>query len=387
MAKFPPNEIISLLDVHLRFNLAESTAADLAFGQIADDSFLTTLKELKLGYGTSRGHQGLRNEIAHQRGISADQVLVTNGAMGSIFLVAFCLCEPGDEIVTVTPNFPLTLGIVSAIGATQKLIPLLFDESYALDLERLSAVLSEHTKLVVLVTPHNPSGTAISRKTIEAAVKLVTQKSPQAYVLVDEDFREAAYGDNPVAPSLAGFSERVLTTASLSKCHGAPGIRVGWLTCQDDGLLAQLALAKMHMVISCSGVDEAIGLRVLQRGQDILEERKVLLAQGVRAVETWVQHHAEYVEWVCPQAGALCCIRLKRARFNDRAVDRFYDQALKLQIQIASGIWFGEEKRVFRLGFGFLPMPVLEQALLATARALSNAKSDGPALHCNLQKS
>jgi len=59
MTKFPPNEIISLLDVNLKFNLAESTATNLTFGQIADDGFLSELKNLELGYGTSRGYEPL----------------------------------------------------------------------------------------------------------------------------------------------------------------------------------------------------------------------------------------------------------------------------------------------------------------------------------------
>ena len=106
MAKFPPNEIISLLDVNLKFNLAESTATNLTFGKIVDDAFLSELKKLELGCGTSRGYEPLRNEIASRTATSADKVMITNGAAGSIFLTAFTLCNFGDEVVTVSPNFP-----------------------------------------------------------------------------------------------------------------------------------------------------------------------------------------------------------------------------------------------------------------------------------------
>lgn len=363
MTKFPPNEIISLLDVNLKFNLAESTATNLTFGQIADDVFLSELNKLELGYGTSRGYGPLRNEIANRLSVPANTVMTTNGASSSIFLTAFSLCNAGDEIVTVSPNFPPTMDIISALGATKKTIPLSFDEKYELNIERLSSVLSERTRLVIFVTPHNPSGTSTTQKTIETAISLIQQKSPRAYILIDETYREATYGDNQAALSMAGFSERTLTTTSLSKCHGAPGIRLGWLTCNDSELLEQLALAKMNTVISCSVLDEMVGLHILKNSQTILNERKILLQKGVTIVENWIQKNTEFVEWVRPHAGALCCVRLRPDVFADAEVNAFYSQAGNAQIQLASGEWFGEQKRVFRLGFGFLPLPLLEQAL------------------------
>ncbi len=374
MTKFPPNEIISLLDVNLKFNLAESTATNLTFGQIADDVFLSELKKLELGYGTSRGYEPLRNEIANQLSIPANAVMTTNGAANSIFLTAFSLCNVSDEIITVSPNFPPTMDIISALGATKKTIPLFFDEKYELNIERLTSALSERTRLVIFVTPHNPSGTSITQKTIEAAINLIQQKSPRTYILIDETYREATYGDNQAALSMAGFSERVLTTASLSKCHGAPGIRLGWLTCNDGELLEQLTLAKMNTVISCSVLDEMVGLHILKNCQTILNERKILLQKGVTIVENWIQKNTEFVEWVRPHVGALCCVRLRPDVFSDTEVNAFYSHAGNAQIQIASGAWFGEQKRVFRLGFGFLPLPLLEQALSLLEDTLRKTK-------------
>ena len=374
MTKFPPNEIISLLDVNLKFNLAESTATNLTFGQIADEAFLSELNKLELGYGTSRGYEPLRNEIANRLSIPASTVMTTNGASSSIFLTAFTLCNAGDEIVTVSPNFPPTMDIISALGATKKTIPLSFDEKYELNIERLSSVLPERTRLVVFVTPHNPSGTSTAQKTIETAINLIQQKSPRAYVLIDETYREATYGDSQAALSMAGFSERILTTTSLSKCHGAPGIRLGWLTCNDSELLEQLALAKMNTVISCSVLDEMVGFHILRNSQNILGERKVLLQKGVTIVENWIQRNTEFIEWVRPNTGALCCVRLRPDVFTDAEVNNFYSHAGNAQIQLASGEWFGEQKRVFRLGFGFLPLPLLEQALSLLEDTLRKTK-------------
>lgn len=374
MTKFPPNEILSLLDVNLKFNLAESTASNLRLGQIADDAFLSELKNLELGYGTSRGYEPLRKEIANRLSIPAETVMTTNGSSGSLFLTAFSLCNTGDEIITVSPNFPPTMDIITAIGATKKTISVTFEEGYELNLEKLSSALTERTRLVIFVTPHNPSGTSTPQITLETAITLIEQKSPRAYVLVDETYREATYGENQAARSMAGFSERVLTTASFSKCHGAPGIRLGWLTCHDPKLMQQLTLAKMNTVISGSVLDEMVGFHILKNSQNILNERKILLKKGVTIVENWVHKNTYFVDWVRPQNGALCCVRLKPEVFTDNEVDAFYTHATNAQVQLASGEWFGEQKRVIRLGFGFLPLHLLEQALLLLEEAFKTIK-------------
>ena len=135
-----------------------------------------------------------------------------------------------------------------------------------------------------------------------------------------------------------------LQQTSLSKCHGAPGIRLGWLTCNDAELLEQLTLAKMNTVISCSVMDEIVGLHILKNSQGILDERKMLLQKGVTIVENWIQKNTEFIEWVRPNAGALCCVRLRPDVFTDAEVDAFYSQAGNAQVQLASGEWFGEQK-------------------------------------------
>ena len=77
-----------------------------------------------------------------------------------------------------------------------------------------------------------------------------------------------------------------------------------------------------------------------------------------------------HIDWVRPDAGAMCCVRLKPAVFDEAGVERFYS-ALKLQgVRVAPGDWFGEEPRVFRLGFGLPTAPELEQALERLSFAL-----------------
>ena len=83
---------------------------------------------------------------------------------------------------------------------------------------------------------------------------------------------------------------------------------IGWLTCNDAELLEQfLTLAKMNTVISCSVMDEIVGLHILKNSQGILDERKTLLQKGVTIVEHWIQKNAEFIEWVSRRWRTLLC--------------------------------------------------------------------------------
>jgi DNA-binding transcriptional MocR family regulator len=198
---------------------------------------------------------------------------------------------------------------------------------------------------------------------------------PEAYLLLDETYREAAYGDDAVAPSAIGLSPRVISCASLSKCHGAPGLRLGWAITRDAALKEQLVVAKFNTVISCSPLDETLALHVLERRDQIIGERRRRLAEGLAVTADWVRENEAFVEWVRPDAGALCCVRLKPSVFDNGAVDRFYANLARQGIRVANGTWFGDEARVFRLGFGLLSLADLTTALArlsATVRRISH---------------
>src|SRR5262249_49447744 len=156
------------------------------------------------------------------------------------------------------------------------------------------------------------------------------------HLLLDETYREAVYGDAPVAASAVGLSPKVISCASLSKCHGTPGLRLGWAITGDRALREQLVVGKFSTVISCSPVDEALALHVLAQRDRIIGERRSHLAEGLARTAAFVQANARLVDWVRPDAGALCCLRLKPAMFDDMAVRRFHDGLASEGVRVAS---------------------------------------------------
>ncbi|MGU7780118.1 pyridoxal phosphate-dependent aminotransferase [Burkholderia sp. PU8-34] len=373
LGRFPYNEIISLLDVNRPFNLAESTSQDLTVGEVLDLAGLEHIRDLKLGYSKSAGADVLRDAIADACKIPAGQVITTQGTALGLFLLAFEVCRPGDEAVLVTPCFPPCRDSLLGAGVTVREVRLSFESGYRLDLDRIEASLSPKTRLVSLASPQNPAGIQTSRAEIEKLLALMARRAPEAILFVDETYREATYGDNVVVDSVAGLDSRIVTGASVSKALGAPGLRTGWITVADADLRARLTVAKMNTVISGSVLDETLAAALLRNREAVLAPRRRLLAGALDEVASWCTTEAKRIEWVRPNAGALCCVRLRSDALDDDAVARFWNLLPRHDLQLASGAWFGESDRVFRLGFGYLPPASLGPALSALSLTLDAA--------------
>jgi len=365
--KFPPNDIISLLNERLELNLAESTNKDLILEEIWDETFSQGLKELKLDYGTSQGNEEFRELVGKKLEVDKEKIIITNGSAFGIFLSILCLCDKKDEIITVQPNFPPTMDLIDGLGFKRKLLKLSFEKGYQLDEEELFKTVSEKTKLIILVSPLNPTGTTLSKEKVERISARLNIEYPNCKLLIDETYREATYGNNKEIPTFAGLKDNIITVSSLSKCHGTPGLRIGWLYSSDDEFIKEVGVAKMNIVISNSVLDEYVAIQILKKESEIFCARRVHSAKGLHQTQNWIKMNEAFIEWNEPIAGALCCIKLKEEKFNENQLEEFYSKSKDAGIQMANGEWFGETKRFFRLGFGYMSI----EKLIITLNKLS----------------
>ncbi|WP_315774646.1 MULTISPECIES: pyridoxal phosphate-dependent aminotransferase [unclassified Bradyrhizobium] len=369
-SRFPYNDIISLTSQPVRYDLAESIGPDLGLDELLADGLGDALTDVVLSYGPTEGHLELRELIAARHGVGADDVITTVGAMQALFLTAFVLSAPGAEVVIGRPAFPNARNVLASVGLRVLDLPLHFDDGYRLDVGRLRSLLTARTRLVSLASPQNPSGVALSDAELREVLAAMDEICPDAFLLVDETYREAVHGEAEPRPSVVALDRRIISCASFSKCHGAPGIRTGWVITRDEALRAQLVLGKFNTTISNSVVDEAIARSILRNLDGIMRERRRHLAEGLARTAGFVAAHARLLEWIRPDAGALCCIRLRREMFEDAAVARFHRELADRETRVGPGSWFGDEARVFRLGFGVLALPELDEALRRVSQAL-----------------
>jgi len=282
-------------------------------------------------------------------------------------VVASSLVQPGDHLLVLRPNYATNLETPRAIGADVEYLDLSFDDGWALDTDRVAEALRPDTKLVSLTYPHNPTGAMLERGQLDRLVALV-EEHPSARLLLDETYRELAYGE-PLL-QVASLSERGIGVSSMSKVFGMPGLRIGWITCRDPELQETLLAAKEQILLAGATIDEELAARVLEARPRLLPLIRDKVERHLAIVRDWMAGQ-DVFEWVEPRAGVVGFVRFRPDVEVD--VDRFYESLLADHgTYVGPGHWFDQDRRSFRLGFAWPETAELERGLdglLRSARA------------------
>lgn len=344
----------------IRYNLSESSIADQKLSEIG-----LSLPDLTLFYGEHRGDKELRALIAAQdAGVSPDDVLVTAGAAGALFIISTALLSADDHLVVVRPNYATNIETPRAIGCAIGFVDLAFENSFAIDVEAVKAAMGPNTKLISVTCPHNPTGTMMRRAELDALVALA--EASNCHLLVDETYRDLSYGRR--LPSAASLSRKAISVSSLSKGFGIPGIRIGWLITRDVALQEMFLAAKEQIGICGSVIDEGIARGMLERRDAFLATLLPEMAGRRDIVQAWIDREP-LVDWIRPEGGVVGFPRLNVEPGFD--LDRFYVNLLENHgTYVGPGHWFEMPKRFFRVGFGWPTEAELRGGLDAISAAL-----------------
>ena len=172
--------------------------------------------------------------LAASRGaaIGPENVLVGTGAKPFLFFTVLATCNPGDEVIYPDPGFPIYESAIRWSGATPVPLPLHEELEFAFDPDELAGRLSPRTRLVILNSPHNPTGGAVGRDELAAAAQLIGETD--AWVLSDEVYSEMLYdGEFASIASEPGMLERTVVLDGLSKTFAMTGWRCGFASVPD----------------------------------------------------------------------------------------------------------------------------------------------------------
>ncbi|WP_066463975.1 pyridoxal phosphate-dependent aminotransferase [Sanguibacter suarezii] len=187
-------------------------------------------------YPPGAGIPELRQAVArHQHrhyGLDVDpdtEVLITTGATEALAATILALAGPGDEVITLEPFYDSHAASIALAGATHVTVPLVAGpHRFALDLAALEAAVTDRTRLILVNTPHNPTGTVLTRAELEAIAAAARRSG--AIVVTDEVYEHLTYGaDHVPIATLAGMAERTLTISSAGKTFSFTGWKIGWV--------------------------------------------------------------------------------------------------------------------------------------------------------------
>lgn len=344
----------------IRYNLSESSVSDRSFHGLG-----LQLPDITLLYGEHRGSREMRERIAAEgAGLAADDVLLTAGAAGALFIISTALLDKGDHLVVVRPNYATNIETPRAIGCEISYHDLAFEDGFALDIERLAAQITPRTRLISVTCPHNPTGVALSLDELTALVALAERSG--CHLLVDETYRDLSYA--PPLPLAASLSPRAISVSSLSKAYGVPGVRMGWMITRDPELQETFLAAKEQISICGSAIDEWVGLQVMRRKGEMLAETLPEMRRRLGLVSGWMAGEP-LLEWVKPAGGVVCFPRIVDEPAGGLAA--FYERLLATHgAYVGPGHWFEMPDRHFRLGYGWPTADELTDGLKAISAAL-----------------
>ena len=220
----------------------------------------------------------LRGRLAEHLGVATDQVTVGCGSVGLLQQLCLTYVDPGDEVVFPWLSFeayPVYTKMMDGIAANPPLV------DHAFDMEAVAASVTQRTKLVLLATPNNPTGTAISTADVKALLESIPSN---VIVLVDEAYREFAdptLGD-PIT-ELLPHHRNVIVTRTFSKAYGLAGLRVGYAITDPEIIIE---MDKILLAFAVNGSAQAAALATLDALDDYQPRIQTLLAERARLVDT-----------------------------------------------------------------------------------------------------
>jgi len=277
------------------------TASDAQSMNLRDLLALATPEEREefegmwLGYTQTYGAQDVREVIASmysQR--KANDLLCFAGASEGIYVANRVLLDSDSHAIAITPNYQSHESLPGAICETSG-VSLDADDNWSLDIDRLAAAIRPNTKLLTINFPHNPTGKILERDRFDAMIELCRRHG--IYILSDEIFNGLGRTGTKHLPFIADVYERGLSLNVTSKAYGLPGLRVGWIACQDHALLDKMERYKHYTSICNSGPSERLTKIAMAHRQEILARNCKIIDDNLEKLNPFFEKHSDRFEW------------------------------------------------------------------------------------------
>jgi aspartate aminotransferase len=234
-------------------------------------------------YGPSAGlpdlRQAIAEEVSRSRGVqvNSNEVVVVPGGKPIIFFTILALADVGDEVIYPNPGFPIYESVIQFVGARAVPLRLREERDFGLDLEELKSLISDRTKLIILNSPHNPTGGTLSEQDIRGVAQAIGDHN--IMVLSDEIYSRLVFeGRHCSILSQPGFKERTILLDGFSKTYAMTGWRMGYGVMRAD--LAQHVTRLMTNSNSCTAsFTQMAGIEALRGDQSSVERMRAEFRQ------------------------------------------------------------------------------------------------------------
>jgi aspartate/methionine/tyrosine aminotransferase len=303
--------------------------------------------KLWLGYTESQGSPGLRREICNlYRSIKPEQVLVHTGAEEAIFLFMHAMLKVGDHVIVHWPCYQSLAEVARSIGCEVTLWKADEESGWALDPTQLQQHIKSTTRAVIVNTPHNPTGYLMPADSWREISRITAENG--IIFFSDEVYRESEYRVDDRLPAACDLGEHTVSLGVMSKTYGLPGLRIGWIATQNEGVYQRMAVLKDYTTICNSAPAEFLAEVALRRRAALVARTQKIISENLNVLDGFFERYADRFVWQRPRAGAIGFPKLLAEDVED-----FCDALVKTAgVLLLPGSVYDDPGNHFRIGFG-----------------------------------
>lgn len=308
---FMVEEWMNAHETRARYNIAETCVDSVSLAELFQltntdgEAFWQNFRKKRLTYGDIEGAPEFRQGVCGlYRTLKVENIVPTHGASGANHHVFYSLIQPGDEVISIMPTYQQLYSIPESLGAKVKILNLTRENGYHVDLQALKELVTEHTRMICINNPNNPTGALLTEEELTGIVEIAGKVD--AWVLCDEVYRHLTQRDE-WCPSIADLYQKGISVASMSKVFSLAGLRLGWIATHDRNAIRSFLSHRDYNLISCGMLDEAIAGIALSGAENILKRNGQIVRANLAILNQWVntQPHVSYVK---PEAGTTALV-------------------------------------------------------------------------------
>jgi hypothetical protein len=261
--------------------------------------------------------------------IPADHILLTPGTSLAYWYAFSILCDPGDEVLAPRPSYPLFDELAGLARVRMTAYRLDETRKWAIDLDSVAAAITDRTRAIVVISPHNPTGAVATREEIESIARLAADRGIP--IIADEVFGEFLSAHDALPRPAASAAPLVITLNGFSKLLALPGMKLGWMAVTGPDAAVNRALTALERVsdalLPVNEIVQAAVPRLLADGRSFLSHYRQEIAQR-RDEAVGLLAQASRVSIVPPRGGFYAALRVSTT---------LDDEALALRILRTTG--------------------------------------------------
>ena len=208
---------------------------------------------------------------------------------------------PGEHVIATWPGYQSLYEVARATGAEMSLHGLHESDGWAIDIDRLRSELRPTTRLIVINTPHNPTGMMVDRTTYDGLLEICEDNGIRLFM--DEVYRGLEFDETDRLVAGADALPMGISLGVMSKAYALAGLRIGWIATHDHDLLARLAAFKDYTTICSSAPSEILAIIALRARDQVLERSRGIIAANLELVDGFFEDYLDRFTWIRPSGG------------------------------------------------------------------------------------